>query len=103
MPLGNALSANDSAKTRILVKEGADINGWNKRGSSWLHSAIQQSRDEFARFLLRHGAVNRDQSGHSRSVEPWMLGWKTACPWVVHLLSFRSEESRAARTMCRTS
>ena len=74
MPLGNALSTQDMAKARVLVEEGADINSWNKRGSSWLHRAILESRDEFARFLLRHGAVNRDCTGRVQPVEPWMIG-----------------------------
>ncbi len=73
-PLGEVLDTKNMAKARVLVKEGADINGWNKRGSSLLHRAILRSHDEFARFLLRHGAVNRDSTGHVRPMEPWMVG-----------------------------
>ena len=79
-PVGNAMSANDLAKIRVLVDEGADINGRNKRGLSLLCFAIRHGRDEISRFLLRRGAVNRDLSGRVRPVEPWMVGLKNRLP-----------------------
>lgn len=75
-PLGDAIGGNCMEKLRVLVrlKEREGDKGWLKRNGNGLPLAIHLGHDEIARFLLRHGAVNRGRNGRIHPVEPWMLG-----------------------------
>lgn len=79
-PVGNAIHTNDAKRLRLLIKEGADVSGDGRRFTSVLYTAIRDGHDEISRFLIRHGAVNRDMSGRVRPVEPWMVGLKNRLP-----------------------
>ena len=83
-PMMTAIWHNDLGRVKVLLKEGFRINQRVWEDASPLHMAIRDGRDEISRFLLRHGAVNRDLNGRIRLVEPWMIGgqeladlWKT--------------------------
>ena len=67
---------NDAGRVKALVKAGFRVNQRIWEDASPLHMAIRYGRDEIARFLLRHGAVNRDLSGRVQRVEPWMIGMR---------------------------
>ena len=73
-PMMTAIWHNDTGRVKALVKAGFRVNQRVWEEASPLHMAIRYGRDEIARFLLRHGAVNRDLSGRVRRVEPWMIG-----------------------------
>ena len=74
-PMMTAIWHNDLGRVKALVKEGFSINQRVWKNASSLHMAIRDGRDEISRYLLRHGAVNRDMSGRIRPVEPWMIGY----------------------------
>ena len=73
-PMMTAIWHNDLGRVKALVKEGFRINQRVWGNASPLHMAIRDGRDEISRFLLRHGAVNRDLNGRIRPVKPWMIG-----------------------------
>ena len=75
-PMMTAIWHNDLGRVKALVKEGFRINQRVWESASPLHMAIRDGRDEISRYLLRHGAVNRDLNGRIRPVEPWMIGEK---------------------------
>ena len=73
-PVGHAIDMGDVKRLRLLIREGADVSGKDRRRASFLNVAIRSSRDEISRFLISLGAINRDGSGRIRPVEPWMIG-----------------------------
>lgn len=75
-----AIWHNDLGRVKALVRTGFRINQQVWEEASALHTAILDGRDEISRFLIRHGAVNRDLSGRVRPVEPWMVGLKNRLP-----------------------
>ena len=76
-PMMTAIWHNGAERVKALVKEGFRINQRIWEDATPLHMAIRDGRDEISRFLLRHGAVNRDLSGHVRPVEHWMVGMRS--------------------------
>ena len=75
-----AIWHNDLGRVKALVRTGFRINQQVWEEASALHMAILDGHDEISRFLIRHGAVNRDLSGRVRPVEPWMVGLKNRLP-----------------------
>ena len=73
-PMMTAIWHNDAGRVKALVKQGCRINQNVWEEASPLHMAIRDGRDEISRFLIRHGAINRDLSGRVRPMEPWMIG-----------------------------
>ncbi len=73
-PMMTAIWHNDLGRGKALVKAGVRINQRVWEEASPLPMAIRDGHDEISRFLIHHGAVNRDLSGRVRPVEPWMVG-----------------------------
>jgi putative CocE/NonD family hydrolase len=55
-PLHEAVASGDIDKIKILLSEGADINGWDNRRFTPLYRAVEAEKTEAVDFLLEAGA-----------------------------------------------